>query len=148
MPNGHRKRPLSEFGKHDYADHGTLSCKYGCGCWAGSAMSGGPVGIDPFGQCHENVPDESRDTDYEDLVNGRIDKLESEVYRLKEFEEIVIKSRENSKVNLVQENSEIRSKINRLSHFIHNTFKEIDTLSDKHDKLRKEIMEHEEDNSG
>jgi len=29
----------------------TSECSYGCGCWMGKSMSGGPPGIDPFGAC-------------------------------------------------------------------------------------------------
>jgi hypothetical protein len=29
----------------------TSDCKYGCGCWMGACNSGGPDGIDPFGEC-------------------------------------------------------------------------------------------------
>lgn len=29
----------------------TSDCRYGCGCWAGPSRSGGPEGVDPFGEC-------------------------------------------------------------------------------------------------
>jgi hypothetical protein len=29
----------------------TSDCRHGCGCWAGPTRSGGPEGIDPFGDC-------------------------------------------------------------------------------------------------
>lgn len=39
---------------HDPKDPGdcyTSDCSNGCGCWAGPSRSGGPDGIDPFGEC-------------------------------------------------------------------------------------------------
>lgn len=32
----------------------TSNCDYGCGCWMGQSRSGGPEGIDPFGECPGN----------------------------------------------------------------------------------------------
>jgi hypothetical protein len=29
----------------------TSDCRHGCGCWAGPSRSGGPEGVDPFGEC-------------------------------------------------------------------------------------------------
>ena len=29
----------------------TSDCEYGCGCWTGGTRSGGPEGVDPFGEC-------------------------------------------------------------------------------------------------
>jgi hypothetical protein len=29
----------------------TSNCLYGCRCWAGGSRSGGPDGLDPFGEC-------------------------------------------------------------------------------------------------
>jgi len=29
----------------------TSDCSYGCGCWMGGSRSGGPDGVDPFGEC-------------------------------------------------------------------------------------------------
>ena len=29
----------------------TSDCEYGCGCWAGPSRSGGPDGVNPFGNC-------------------------------------------------------------------------------------------------
>lgn len=44
-----------KFGPHQYADHdGTSDCAHGCGCWMGPARSGGPDGVDPFGECPKN----------------------------------------------------------------------------------------------
>lgn len=78
MPNGCERR---EYGKHKYdAPGGTSDCKYGCGCWMGSARSGGPVGLDPFGVCPGN-PKSGEPLggkgDYEYVVNERIADLES-----------------------------------------------------------------------
>ena len=33
----------------------TSNCSNGCGCWMGGSRSGGPDGVDPFGQC-PNAP--------------------------------------------------------------------------------------------
>lgn len=33
----------------------TSDCEYGCKCWMGQARSGGPPGIDPFGECPNNA---------------------------------------------------------------------------------------------
>ena len=44
--------PQELFGPHAYADGGTSDCANGCGCWAGSSRSGGPV--DPLGPCPRN----------------------------------------------------------------------------------------------
>ena len=32
----------------------TSDCEHGCGCWVGSSRSGGPDGVDPFGDCPNN----------------------------------------------------------------------------------------------
>ena len=32
-------------------DAWTSDCSYKCGAWAGPSRSGGPEGIDPFGEC-------------------------------------------------------------------------------------------------
>lgn len=42
---------------HNYPDgSGTSDCTNGCGCWMGSARSGGPNGVDPFGPCPQAPP--------------------------------------------------------------------------------------------
>jgi len=49
MPNGHDY--TRGYGGHDYGENpqGTVDCKLGCGCWAGPARSGGPLGVNPLG---------------------------------------------------------------------------------------------------
>lgn len=36
---------------HSYEEDGTSDCAHGCGGWAGPSRSGGPDGVDPFGEC-------------------------------------------------------------------------------------------------
>ncbi len=36
------------------ADFYTSDCAHGCGCWMGGSRSGGPDGVDPFGDCPKN----------------------------------------------------------------------------------------------
>lgn len=36
--------------RYPYPD-GTSDCAWGCGCWMGPFNSGGPEGVDPFGEC-------------------------------------------------------------------------------------------------
>jgi len=80
MPNGHEHK---EYGGHDYPNQdGTSDCKYGCGCWMGPARSGGPTGLDPFGDCPKNPADGKLlggHGDYDYVVTERIESLESRV---------------------------------------------------------------------
>ena len=43
---------------NDPGDCYTSDCEYECGCWAGPSRSGGPDGVDPFGNCpkHPEYP--------------------------------------------------------------------------------------------
>jgi hypothetical protein len=87
MPNGHGDK---EYGQHKYDDDGTSDCKYKCGCWMGPARSGGPAGVDPFGACPGN-PEDGRflngdimtRTDIDHVINDRISKLNSALYKEK-----------------------------------------------------------------
>lgn len=55
------KRPWDgSDGGHRYDTRGTSDCSFGCGCWAGPSRSGGPDGIDPFGNCPKNPSPWSR----------------------------------------------------------------------------------------
>jgi len=92
MPNGHGSK---EYGPHKYADHdGTSDCEYGCGCWAGSTNSGGPLGLDPLGgKCPGNPTDgkflkdqplAGKNADYEKVVKQRINELERRAYAAEE----------------------------------------------------------------
>lgn len=77
MPNGDGHK---DFGGHKYATDGTSNCEHGCGCWMGSSHSGGPVGLDPLGQCPGNPLDGKKregNIDYGDVVEQRIKSLET-----------------------------------------------------------------------
>ena len=87
MPNG-TKEPR-EYGAHQYDDDGTSDCHYRCGCWTGPCRSGGPQGIDPFGECPNNPVGAERlegDRDYRNVIERRIEKLESLVSELRQQE--------------------------------------------------------------
>ena len=119
MPNGRDHKEFNDYGAHEYpaAPHGTSDCKYGCGCWAGPSRSGGPPGIDPFGHCPGNPLDGQRqpgNEDYEDCVNGRIQKLESELYAAKQAVDIVQQAKKGTKVELVNRLDEAEEEIVRL----------------------------------
>jgi len=107
MPNGRSHKEYDNYGQHSYPDkEGTSDCSYGCGCWMGPARSDGPVGIDPFGHCPLNPIDgtfQEDNFDYEDCVNGRIRDLESKVYELHRFREIVEGARVRSRIALQKE---------------------------------------------
>jgi len=46
------KAPSPSWSTHRYPESdGTEDCENGCGCWVGNFNSGGPIGIDPFGEC-------------------------------------------------------------------------------------------------
>ena len=81
MPNGHGPK---EYGEHKYSKgDGRIECKHGCGCWAGSATSGGPTGLDPFGACPKNPKDGKLlggTADYDHVVTERIQNLSSRLY--------------------------------------------------------------------
>lgn len=139
MPNGRIHKKWKDYGSHSYDVHGTSDCKNGCGCWCGPARSEGPPGIDPMGRCPNNPkdgkPQEGKD-DYIDLVNGRLAYLESKIHALQPFEEIVIQSRKNSKVDLVEKNKNLRHKIKTLHIFIHDLFESIDINKIKYDDIK------------
>lgn len=73
-----------EYGEHKYADHGrTSDCEHGCECWMGPFNSGGPVGLNPFGECPNNPKDGERlggERDYQLVVNRRIRNLEARAH--------------------------------------------------------------------
>ncbi|MCX6786909.1 MAG: hypothetical protein NTY93_00040 [Candidatus Kaiserbacteria bacterium] len=99
MPNGHSKK---EYGKHEYPNQeGTSDCRFDCGCWAGPARSGGPLGLDPFGACPGNPKDGQLlggKDDYENVVTYRILDLESRVYEAEEL----LKKVSPSKIKLAE----------------------------------------------
>jgi len=106
MPNGRSHKSYDDYGPHKYPDHdGRCDCEYGCGCWTSDAMSKSPVGISPFGHCPNNPLDGQRqpgNNDYEDCVNGRIQKLESELYEAEQSVELVERAKKGTKIDLVK----------------------------------------------
>ena len=120
MPNGRSHKGYDDYGPHEYADHdGTSDCKHGCGCWAGPARSGGPTGISPFGHCPNNPFDgqkQSGNDDYEDCVNGRIQKLESELYEAKQSVKLVEQARKGTKVDLAKNLDQEKAIAAKLAH--------------------------------
>ncbi|NQV00983.1 MAG: hypothetical protein HQ537_02595 [Parcubacteria group bacterium] len=118
MPNGRSHKSYDDYGPHAYADHdGTSDCEYRCGCWAGPARSGGPIGISPFGHCPNNPLDgqkQSNNNDYEDCVNGRIQKLESELYEAKQSVDVVERVRKGTKVDLIKRLDQAENRITNL----------------------------------
>jgi hypothetical protein len=74
------------YGNHEYPNRdGTSDCVYGCGCWMGPARSGGPIGLDPFGECPNNPTDGKRSSpsvDHEIVVERRMIKYKDEIYIL------------------------------------------------------------------
>ena len=78
MPNGLNLD--IEYGEHKYDDslHHTSDCHHGCGCSMGPSNSGGPLGLDPFGECPGNPKSGTLlpgDDDYKTVVKRRIKKL-------------------------------------------------------------------------
>lgn len=126
MPNGRDHLKYEDFGNHEYAKHdGTSDCAHGCGCWAGPARSGGPVGVDPFGKCPDNplkviegykTIELTEAERLADLVNSRIAYLEKKVSDLEPYAALVQKARKSSKTYLqvrVKQTKEINVSLNR-----------------------------------
>lgn len=120
MPNGHDY--TKEYGPHEYPaapDH-TSDCKFGCGCWAGPARSGGPLGLDPFGECPGNPKDGRKlgvNTDYEIVVTRRIRVLESRAYNAEQEVERLKYIKNTPKANLVDRVKKLESQIRILKEF-------------------------------
>lgn len=116
MPNGYDHS--KEYGPHDYAGPGrTNDCKYGCGCWMGPFQSGGPIGLDPFGECPKNPKDHrllGGDGDLRVVVERRIAGLEKRAAtaeaRAEELEEI----NKSKKAELYRENKQLKEKLQKL----------------------------------
>ncbi len=73
-----------EYGKHCYAEK--VYCKHGCGCWIKSLRFGGPIGIDPLGECPKNPLDGEvigGHADQKIVMARRIKRMEEELSRLK-----------------------------------------------------------------
>ena len=114
MPNGHGPK---EYGEHKYSKgDGRIECKHGCGCWAGSATSGGPTGLDPFGACPKNPKDGKLlggTADYDHVVTERIQNLSSRLYKAENRLEQVNPSKAKIVAELVCTKAELAKK-NRL----------------------------------
>jgi len=116
MPNGHDYS--KQYGLHNYPDtEGTHDCKNRCGCWMGPARSGGPIGVDPFGECPKNPKDGKLlgdNADQEVVVTRRIRVLERSAaeanIRAEELEEI-----DNSKkAEVFRENKRLKKELEEL----------------------------------
>jgi hypothetical protein len=73
------------YGEHEYKKDTTSDCVHGCGCWMGMAHSGGPIGLDPFGECPNNPTDGKRSSpsvDHEIVVERRMIKYKDEISTL------------------------------------------------------------------
>ena len=102
MPNGLNLD--IEYGEHKYDDslHHTSDCHHGCGCSMGPSNSGGPLGLDPFGECPGNPKSGTLlpgDDDYKTVVERRIKKLKERADQAESMLEQV----EPGKVELVGE---------------------------------------------
>lgn len=117
MPNGHDYS--KEYGPHKYDDdiHHTSDCKNGCGCYMGPAMSGGPAGVDTFGECPKN-PKNGRliggNADQDVVIERRIRKLESEAYHATQRAEELEKINGEEKIQLHRDLEEATKEIKRL----------------------------------
>ena len=142
MPNGRDHKSYDDYGPHEYpnAPHSTSDCRFGCGCWAGPTMSGGPPGISPFGHCPNNPKDGQKkgNYDYEDCVNGRIAKLENQLFRAQKATEILEKSKKGTKANLAKRMNEAEEKVDRLIRMLS---KAHDSISDTAKKICEEISD-------
>ncbi len=122
MPNGHDYS--KEYGPHKYADHdGTSDCQYGCKCWLGPARSGGPIGLDPFGECPNNPKDGERldgNGDHEVVVTRRIRALESQVYAGKQAIEQLEKIKKTPKSKLFKQVKVLEGKLCKANDFLEN----------------------------
>jgi len=144
MPNGRSHKSYDDYGPHKYPDHdGRCDCEYGCGCWTSDAMSGSPVGISPFGHCPNNPLDgqkQSGNNDYEDCVNGRIQKLESELYTAKQSVELVEEAKKGTKIDLVKRLEQAENRVANLKGIL----KGIQELAERIQASSSAIVEGEE----
>jgi hypothetical protein len=104
MPDGHDYS--KKYGGHKYVEEGTSSCGYGCGCWVGVARSGGPIGVDPFGECPHNPEDKVRiggTADQEIVVTRRIRALELKVARAEAESKRLRRIKYTPKAKLIEE---------------------------------------------
>ena len=144
MPNGRNHKSYDDYGPHEYADHdGTSDCQHGCGCWVGPARSGGPTGISPFGHCPNNPLDnqkQSGNNDYEDCVNGRIQKLESELHKAKQFVRLVEQARKRTKIDLIKRLEQAENRVANLKDIL----KAIQNYAERIQESALTIVEREE----
>lgn len=110
MPNGHDYS--KEYGPHKFDEdiHHTSDCKNKCGCWMGPARSGGPTGVDPFGECPKNPKDGKLiggNADQDVVIERRIMKLESRAYKAEER----LKSVKPSKIKLAEDFAAARKEL-------------------------------------
>lgn len=117
MPNGHDYN--KEYGSHKYSDdiHHTSDCKYGCGCWMGPAMSGGPAGVSPFGDCPKNPINGKLlggNADQDVVIERRIRKLESEAYHATQRADELEKINGEEKIQLHRDLEKATKEIKRL----------------------------------
>jgi len=111
------------YGPHSYPDHGARKhCLYRCGCWKEESNSGGPVGLDPDGECPNNpTSTQLSPKDYENVVNRRI----AELKRLLAVAEgrllLLDPSKDEMARTIIEQDGRIQ--------YLENTFKEIHKLS-------------------
>lgn len=115
MPNGHDYS--KEYGGHSYPNlEGTSDCKYGCGCWMGPARSGGPIGLDPFGECPGNPKNGEKiggKNDYEIVVTRRISNLETQAHIGKQAVEKLEKIKKTPKGKMAEEIAGLKEELEK-----------------------------------
>jgi len=138
----HREYKVYRNHNYPYKD-GTSDCSFGCGCWMGSSRSGSRfAGVDPFGKCPNNYVYDGLDLNFdqnlEDFINGRICFLESEIYRLKKFEELYNNSTSTAKIKIVKENSELKSQLRKI---VSDISKHVNKNHDQLNELKSTLVE-------
>jgi hypothetical protein len=86
----------------------TSDCANGCGCWMGGYRSGGPDGVNPFGECPKAPLTEPPQPDELTLACMSIDTLKAQVSNL-----------EIEKAQLTKVNGELREKLAKFQRLIH-----------------------------
>lgn len=133
MPNGHDYS--KGYGPHEYEDGpGTYDCEYGCGCWRGPTRSGGPIGVDPRGECPKNPADGNLvggNADHEIVVERRIRALESAAYQGQEAIENLEKAKKSTKAALVQRLGQAETEIDRLMGLLTELQKTLESVHSK-----------------
>lgn len=122
MPNGHGPK---KYGPHQYAEHGTSDCAFGCGCWAGDTRSGGPPGMDPLGACPKNPEDGKLLGGQQDIalvINQRIADLSSHLYQAQEK----LKRVDPTRLKLAEELGKVREELWQKNQLLENIQKLLD----------------------